>query len=125
MTDASEVFVVDADGHVIEPQNLWSDYVEKKYQSRTPRPTFDEHGTFCFVVDDTLVSRTASRLGNRPDRAEAPADLRPGGWDPEKRLADMDSEGIDLVFLYPSVAFFMAEVPDVELQRVFIRAYNN
>jgi predicted TIM-barrel fold metal-dependent hydrolase len=37
----------------------------------------------------------------------------------------MDSEGIDVAVLFPSVGFYLAEVPDLELQVVLCRAYND
>jgi predicted TIM-barrel fold metal-dependent hydrolase len=130
-------FVADADGHVIEPVGLWEQYTERKYHSRLPRPILDENGLFCYVVDDTLLMRTASRLSTQPStsgpRAETKAEegdypesgLRPGGWDAKARLADMDLDGMDLAFLYPTAAFFLFEVPDLELQRALCRAYND
>ena len=37
----------------------------------------------------------------------------------------MDLDGMDLAFLYPTMAFFLPEVPDLELQTVLCRAYND
>lgn len=126
--DASQVLIVDADGHVTEPPRLWKDYVEEKYRPSAPRPVLDEHGTYCFLVGDTLVARMASRLGSqlqeKPD-SERPVKLQRGGWDPEARLVDMDREGIDIAVIYPSVSFFFPEVPDTQLHIALCRAYNN
>ena len=93
---------------------------------------------FCYAVDGVLMMRTASRLSTqpgsttrkpdadaKPDEGHYPEQLRSGGWDGKARLADMDLDGMDLAFLYPTMAFFLAEVPDVELQTVLCRAYND
>lgn len=129
-------YVIDADGHVIEPLGLWKDYTEKKYHTRLPRPVTDENGLFCYAVDDVLLMRTASRLSTQrqdaapsseasPEEGDYPEELRAGGWDPKARLADMDLDGMDLSFLYPTMAFFLPEVPDQELQLALCRAYND
>ena len=34
-------YVIDADGHVIEPVGLWAEYTEKRYHHRLPRPVTD------------------------------------------------------------------------------------
>ena len=129
-------YVIDADGHVIEPLGLWKDHTESRYHHRLPRPVTDENGLFCYVVDDTYLMRTASRLSTQredaaprkdasADEGDYPEQIRPGGWDAKARLDDMDLDGMDLAFLYPTMAFFLAEVPDLELQGVLCRAYND
>jgi predicted TIM-barrel fold metal-dependent hydrolase len=97
----------------------------------------DENGLFCYIVDDTLLMRTASSLSTQnktdaapdptrgPDEGDYPEELRAGGWDAKARIDDMDLDGMDLAFLYPTMAFFLAEVPDVDLQAVLCRAYND
>ncbi len=115
--------VVDADGHVMEPPQLWAEYVERRFRHRIPRPTRDENGRFCYVADDRYFMRVASSLAARPKTPDGK--LPSGGWDPAARLRDMDSEGIDVGILYPTVSFFFAELADLELQAALCRAYNN
>ncbi len=129
-------YVIDADGHVIEPLGLWKAHTESRYHQRLPRPVTDENGLFCYVVDDVYLMRTASRLSTQREGAsprkdasakegDYPEQIRPGGWDAKARLADMDLDGMDLAFLYPTMAFFLAELPDLELQGALCRAYND
>src|SRR5467141_1905608 len=49
---------------------------------------------------------------------------RPGGFDPHKRIPDMDLDGIDAAFLYPSVGLFAGAVHDPDLSAALCRAYN-
>jgi len=49
---------------------------------------------------------------------------RPGGFDPHKRIPDMDLDGIDAAFLYPSMGLFAGAVHDPELAGAMCRAYN-
>lgn len=115
--------VIDADGHVIEPPDLWPHYVEKRFRARAPRPVLDENGVFAYAAGDVLLMRTASRLGAGPEGARR--EIRSGGWDASARLADMDLEGIGRAFLYPTLAFFLPELRDAELHAALCRAYND
>ena len=49
---------------------------------------------------------------------------RAGGFDPHKRIPDMDLDGIDAAFLYPSVGLFAGAVNDPDLSAALCRAYN-
>ena len=51
-------------------------------------------------------------------------DGRPGGFDPHKRIPDMDLDGIDAAFLYPSMGLFSGAVHDPALAGALCRAYN-
>src|SRR5205823_3891578 len=111
----SQISVVDADGHVTEPMSLWTDYVEPAYRERAPRPVLDERGRPCMLLDGRLVMRHAMLLTLGPDYDVGAAKFHAGGWDPQARLRDMDSEGIDLAVLFPSVAFYLPETSDAAL----------
>ena len=41
---ARQYNVVDADGHILEPLNLWLDYIEPTYRDRAPRLVTNNHG---------------------------------------------------------------------------------
>ncbi len=123
MPDADRPFVVDADGHVMEPPALWGEHLEQRFRSRMPRPARDENGRFGYVVDDRFIMRVASSLATRPRTPDGK--LPAGGWDPVQRLCDMDSEGIDVAVLYPTVSFFFPEVGDPALHAALCRAYND
>ena len=51
-------------------------------------------------------------------------DGKPGGFDPHKRIPDMDADGIDAAFLYPSLGLFAGAIHDPELAAATCRAYN-
>ena len=123
MSDAPRPLVVDADGHVIEPPQLWGQYLEPRFRRRAPRPQRDENGKFGYVVDDRFIMRVASSLAARPKTEDGR--LPTGGFDPQQRLRDMDTEGIDVGVLYPTVSFFFPEIPDHELHAALCRAYND
>ena len=51
-------------------------------------------------------------------------DGKPGGFDPHKRIPDMDADGIDAAFLYPSLGLFSGAIQDPQLAAATCRAYN-
>ena len=48
--------VIDADGHILEPLNLWTDYIEPKYRDFAPRLIRDADGTV--EIRSSLDART-------------------------------------------------------------------
>jgi predicted TIM-barrel fold metal-dependent hydrolase len=49
---------------------------------------------------------------------------RKGGFDPHARIPDMDLDGIDAAFLYPSLGLFAGAIQDPGLAAAVCRAYN-
>ena len=52
------------------------------------------------------------------------AEGKKGGFDPHARIVDMDADGIDAAFLYPSLGLFAGAVADPGLAAAMCRAYN-
>jgi predicted TIM-barrel fold metal-dependent hydrolase len=117
--------VVDADGHVVELPPMWLEHLAPEFRGRAPRYTTDENGRFCLVLGDTLVARFAYDLSTHTSDDWEHAPHREGGWNPKRRLSDMDAEGIDRAVLFPSLAFFACEAKDPALDAALCRAYND
>ncbi len=126
--------VIDADGHILEPLDLWDKYIEPKYRDRAPRLIKGENGRERLVMDETMVgdgNRGIGRIGAVGARQGVVAadtmeykDGKPGGFDPHARIPDMDADGIDAAFLYPSLGLFSGAIHDPELAAAVCRAYN-
>ena len=130
---------VDADGHILEPPNLWETYIDPKYRDRALRIRIDENGLEELEIDGrrsqmtrrgfpaTLGAMGAPDLADiqkNPERTylrEAPY----GSMDPSERLQLLDAEGLDAAILYTTVGLLWeAEVEDPELSQAYTRAYN-
>ena len=108
--------VIDADGHILEPLDLWANYIDPKFRDRAPKIIKGENGKDQLVIDEHAVgdSRTGigrigavgSRQGVVAGDTMAYKDGKPGGFDPHKRIPDMDEDGLDAAFLYPSLGLF-------------------
>lgn len=130
--------VIDADGHVLEPPDLWLNYIEPKFRDRAPRLGLTGDGAEVLQLGDQEVTDNGpgrrrvkvgatGAIGAREGKVSVwikYAEGRPGGFDPHARIPDMDAEGIDAAFLYPSLGLFLGAVEDPELAAAICRAYN-
>jgi uncharacterized protein len=126
--------VVDADVHILEPLNLWTDYIDPAFRDRAPRLVTNNQGRQQLQVDTALLGSAERGLGAigaigaRDGHVIADgfeySQGRAGGFDPHKRIPDMDMDGIDAAFLYPSIGLFVGGIADPKLAGATCRAYN-
>ena len=123
--------VIDCDGHVDEPFELFTTHIDPPYRDRAPR-RIERDGVRRVVVDAREYPGFV-KFGGRPlgmlDDARIPRPIQKGpiaagGVDPVARLQDMDEEGIDVAVLYPSGAASMCAVESPDLEAALYRAYN-
>ena len=127
---------VDADGHLLEPDWLWTHYLEDRFQERAMRIEVDENGLEYLHLDGRPSERTVkgviSLMGAmgeddpRPGPERRYMDHIPyGAGDPNERLALLDKEHLDAVVLYGTIELLWeCEVTDPELTLAYCRAYN-
>ena len=127
---------IDADGHVLEPPDLWENYLEAKYKPRALRVKVDNDGFEYLEIDQKPSLRTdkgslglLGAMGDedrrpRPDRRYK--DNMPfGASDPVQRLSLLDQENLEACLLYPTIGLLWeAEVKDPEISIAYARAYN-
>ncbi len=125
--------VIDADGHVLEPTTLWNDYMDPAFRDRAPRLIRNNDGKEMLLVEEKIlgsqqgmggIGGVGARQGVVQASTMAYTEGRPGGFDPHKRIPDMDLDGIDAVFLYPSMGLFAGSVQDPPLAAAMCRGYN-
>jgi predicted TIM-barrel fold metal-dependent hydrolase len=125
--------VIDADGHILEPLTLWNDYMDPKYRDLAPKLVRDADGKQRLQVGEQLLGSkkglgalggVGARDGTVVDDAMEYEQGRKGGFDPHARIPDMDLDGIDAAFLYPSIGLFAGAVTDPPTAAAMSRAYN-
>jgi len=133
--------VVDADGHILEPPDLWERYLEPAYRERALRIRTDDDGFEYLEIDgrpSKLVRKgfpagagAMDRMGGivyeRPTRTGmAYVDNAPlGGMDAAERIQRLDLENLARVVLYPTLSvMWLAEADDEDLTQAYVRAYN-
>src|SRR5262245_17924917 len=124
---------IDADGHILEPVDLWDRYIDPAYRDRAPRLILDDNGKERLLIEGQILGNpkglgrlgaVGARDGSVHDDVMMYKDGRPGGFDPHERIKDMDLDGIDAAFLYPSIGLFSGAVKDPGLAAAMCRAYN-
>ncbi len=137
--------VVDADGHVLEPMDMWESYLEDKYKDRAIRWRISDEGLEYWEVDgkpsmgdEVGISGSLGGIGGYPDKNGDRTKLLtpgvytyldgapPGSMDPHERVQVLDEEGIDAALIYPTIGIFWEEdVSDPDFVLALARAYNN
>jgi predicted TIM-barrel fold metal-dependent hydrolase len=126
--------VVDADGHVLEPASLWDRHLDPRHRHLAPRIVRNDWGLdTVYVGDREIVTAPLGLLGTPGSRMDEtdPAKKPPweraqrGGFEPRARLGDMDTDGIDVAVLYPSLGLNFWAIEDAAAAVALARAYND
>lgn len=130
--------VIDADGHINEPPDLWDTYLEPQYRHRALRVRKGPDGTDHVELDGRwskffhgeILARGYSMGKTFEERAATVQrsyreNIPFGGCDPNERLELLDREGINKALIYPTLSLeWEAEITDPELSLAYCRAYN-
>ena len=125
----AEPWIIDADGHVVEPPDMWSRLLPGRYRSYAPRVLqYDDH--FRIVCDDRIGFRISGRAesmaapGQTPHRTDQPVPAG-GAVDPAARLVDMDTDGISTAALFPTFGLMIQGVTERHPALALCRAVND
>jgi predicted TIM-barrel fold metal-dependent hydrolase len=126
--------ILSADSHVIEPADVWTARIHKRFLDRAPRVIknfggregdfFAAEGLRPFPVAGFAVAGVDPK-----DFAEKMAGgypgVRPSAWDPDLRLKDQERDGVFAEVLYPSLGMRLFQLEDGALRAASFRAYND
>jgi predicted TIM-barrel fold metal-dependent hydrolase len=125
--------VVSADSHVMEPADLWSARLDKKFRERSPHVIknpkkpgyiFVAEGIDPFPVAGGFgAGRSGEELKDHMSKGYESA--RPSGWDPVERIKDQDIDGVEAEVLYTTLGMPLFGLQDPDLQRSCFRVYND
>src|SRR6185369_12556791 len=131
--------VIDADGHVLEPPDVWERYVDPPYRGRAIRVRRGADGRDLLEIDGRPARLTTPEMlgglgGMGKSLDELAAACLAGRYTesapqaathPSARLALLDRDGIARAVLYPSLGLqWEAEVEDAAYALAHARAYN-
>jgi predicted TIM-barrel fold metal-dependent hydrolase len=117
--------VIDVDGHVFEPDELWAEYLPARFHERRPRLVHDDRGTTRYLLEGHLIPPGSGPGAWVPEGIREASAQRDGAVDPHARLADMDLEGIDIAVLYGAASLGFYALQDPDLAMACCRAYND
>ena len=96
------VSIIDSDGHLLEPPSVWEEYTEPAYRAQVIQIAKDAEGIDCLKIngelrrDRTMAIAAACTPGGMSDAHKARTmsrdEIVPSGYDPHKRIKDMDLE---------------------------------
>jgi predicted TIM-barrel fold metal-dependent hydrolase len=124
--------ILDADAHVNEPPNLWQEAVPAQWRERAPKVVKTETGDIWHFDGGRekwpvgLTATAGLSVFQYSPAGQSYERMRPGSFDRDARLRDMDADGIFAQVLYPSVTLRGAKIysSERELQLACVRAYN-
>ncbi len=118
--------IIDVDGHVQEPADLWERFLDPELLADAPVRQRDGRWSWRGrPVNHALAEEVRLAFGAKT--REHYADSLAAGWDPDSQLAAMDRMGVDVSYLYPTHGLFLWHVDDMPapLAGGLARAYND
>jgi predicted TIM-barrel fold metal-dependent hydrolase len=139
----NNIVVFDADSHIFEPTEIWTDYLEPEYRVAARSAFYfrqDADGLSTVILngrpapplDSSRINRRAIwRPGITPEAIggldpQQAHPTNPGAQDAVSRLKDMEAIGVDKALLFPTLfAEYLPAVDNPDLAYALARAYNN
>ncbi len=133
---------VDADGHVVEPPDMWERYIDPKHRDVAMAVRTDDQNRHYLDLGRGRISKVIrngypvgvalmDRMGGivydrEPKTGSAYIDDMPlGAMDPKERVQRLDMENVERAILYPSLGvLWVAEVEDEAMIQPNLTAYN-
>jgi predicted TIM-barrel fold metal-dependent hydrolase len=123
--------IVDCDGHLVEPPDLWESYLDGGLRAKAPR---------LVIANGDIRIAMEGRLYPQPEGNGKGFPGLPTAWyrpddagrlhaqeliSPQSRLAAMDQEGIDIAVPFPTLGLYTIDARNPDLNAAICRAYNN
>lgn len=115
--------IADSDLHVMEPPDLWQNYIAPEYRHAAPAGLTELKRDMRVRVKNQVVLRLGAvrpqyvdgrKTGWREEHEDVYADAEEHGWDAASQLRAMDKEGLDLAVMFPSRGLFVLGLDSAE-----------
>ncbi|MCU1451368.1 MAG: amidohydrolase 2, partial [Acidimicrobiales bacterium] len=126
--------IVSADAHVLEPTDIWNEWLPKQHRDKAPKLVKDVDGgdgwLFAGATDPDpigLVSTPGMAWDEFRWTGVTYEQARAGCYNGAERLKDMDIDGVDAEVLFPpqrTIGHFLGDSDD-DFVMAGIEAYNN
>jgi predicted TIM-barrel fold metal-dependent hydrolase len=130
-----ELILVSVDDHVIEPPGMFDAHVPAAHRKDAPRLVEQPDGTIRWKFQDitvatlalnAVVGRDPAEIGYEPISFD---EIRPGCFDVNERVRDMNAAGVLGSMCFPSFPGFAGGLflaaPDKTLSAIMVRSYND
>ena len=111
-----DMILVSVDDHVCEPPDMWDQHVPARWKERAPRLVHKQDGSDVWVFEGQQIPNVGLNAvaGRAPDEygmePTALSQLRPGCYDVDARIGDMNANGVLGSLCFPSVPGFVGEL---------------
>lgn len=129
---ASPLSVIDGDGHICEPELVWTEYTSAKFRDDVLQIRTANEKSDIFIEDRLLPfgagagpAEACIPGGMAPGKNLTWADILPGSHDPAARIVVMDEENIDRALLFPSIYLLWGDIKNPAVAAETCRAYND
>ena len=118
--------VISSDSHVQEDPRLYRERVAKKFRERAPHVEERDGATY-FIMEGKKPRRLdiAEQVETEEDREREFRSDPQGGRNIERRIKDMQRDGIDAEVIYANETLAVYMSPDPEYQMALASAYND
>jgi predicted TIM-barrel fold metal-dependent hydrolase len=130
-----DMILVSVDDHVVEPPDLFEGHLPQKYLDRAPKLISKDDGSDVWLYDgqelpniglNAVSGRPVEEYGIEPT---AFSEMRPGCYDIDERIEDMNANGVLGSMCFPSFPQFCGQLfarsEDKELGLALLQAYND
>lgn len=128
------MILVSVDDHIIEPPDMFANHLPAKYADDAPRLVRMENGADMWKFRDRVIPNVAlNAVAGRPKEEyglepEGLDEIRPGCYNVDERVKDMNAGGVLAQMNFPSFPGFAARLfatEDWDFSLALVRAYND
>jgi predicted TIM-barrel fold metal-dependent hydrolase len=129
-----DMILISVDDHTVEPPNMFKNHLSTKYLDDAPRLVHNPDGSDMWKFRDTVIPNVAlNAVAGRPKEEyglepQGLDEIRPGCYNVDERIKDMNAGGILASICFPSFPgfagrLFATEDPDFSI--ALVQAYND
>jgi predicted TIM-barrel fold metal-dependent hydrolase len=129
-----DMILISVDDHTVEPPDMFKDHLPQKYVDDAPRLVHNADGSDTWQFRDTVIPNVAlNAVAGRPKEEYGiePTgldEIRPGCYNVDERIKDMNAGGILASICFPSFPGFAGRLfatEDPEFSVALVQAYND
>ena len=132
--DKNDMILISVDDHIVEPPNMFQNHLPKKYIGEAPRLVHNPDGSDSWQFRDVVIPNVAlNAVAGRPKEEyglepQGLDEIRPGCWQVDERVKDMNAGGIFASICFPTFPGFAGRLfvtEDPEFSLALLQAYND
>jgi predicted TIM-barrel fold metal-dependent hydrolase len=119
--------VYDADAHICEPPEVWTEYCDPAYRDLIIRAGKTPEGRDVLYANGQPTGASAAPAcipGAYANPDITWDDIVPGSYDPAERIKVMDAEGLSAALMFPSLHLLSGDIQASDVAAANARAYN-